>query len=269
MHRAHRIELSAYVLRSKSMVRALEGAAKAGARVKVRLEATPYADKGGRLARLNRDTIAKLRATGADARLVDRFGGHLNHMKAAVVDGVAFLDDRNWPMSAGNTIVADDDQRDVHVVRDAIRGKIDNPHNVAVTKGAALSQEAALLSARGSRRGVAVETESFTAGTAPYRAIRQLALSGVPVRLLICEHDLKRGTEAATRALARDGVTVRVTRSAEKIAVASDRAWIGSANATYGRDDQIDWGATITDAVLRARLQARFNSTWRYARPLC
>ena len=250
------------------MMRALEGAAKAGSHVKVRLEAMPYADKGGRLARLNRDTVAKLRATGADARLVDRFGRHLNHMKAAVVDGVAFLDDRNWPTSSRNTIVADDDQRDVRVVRDGMRGKVESTPTVAVTKGAALSQEAGLLSTAGRQRGVSIETESFTAGTAPYRAMQKLALREVPVRLLICEHDLKPATLGAARALARDGVTVRVTRSAEKFAVAGDRAWIGSANATYGRDDQIDWGAKITVPAVCTQLRARFNSTWRYARPL-
>ncbi|MBV9737263.1 MAG: hypothetical protein JO177_03745 [Candidatus Eremiobacteraeota bacterium] len=268
MRRAHYIELTAYVLRTKRMLRVLEGAAKAGSRVKVRLEAFPYADPNGRLAQLNRDTVAELRAAGADAELVDRSGRRADHMKAAIVDGVAFLDDRNWPMGPRNTIVVDNDRRDVGVIRDAMGGTTENLRNIAVTKGAALSQEASVLSTDAVQRGASVETESFTAGTAPYRAVKLLALRGVPVRLLISKNDLKRGTLAAARALVRDDVAVRITGSAEKFAVAGDRAWIGSANATYGRDDQIDWGITTTDRTLCPQLQARFNSTWRSARPL-
>ncbi|MBV9148694.1 MAG: hypothetical protein JO024_02425 [Candidatus Eremiobacteraeota bacterium] len=268
MRGARRIELSAYLLHSKRMVRALESSACNGSRVSVRLEARPYAGADRRLARLNRETVAEMRSAGVDARLVDRFARRPYHMKAAIVDGVAFLDDRNWPMGARNTIVADNDRREVGVIRDAMRGKTENLRNIAVTKGAALSQEASVLSTDAVQCGASVETESFTAGTAPYRAIKLLALRGVPVRLLMSKNDLKRGTLAAARALVRDGVAVRITGSAEKFAVAGDRAWIGSANATYGRDDQIDWGITTTDCTLCPQLQARFNSTWRSARPL-
>ncbi len=74
MRSAHDIEMCAYVLRSKRMLRTLEFAAQHGSRVSVQLEAHPYADTGGKLAQINHDTVAELRAAGVCAKLADRSG---------------------------------------------------------------------------------------------------------------------------------------------------------------------------------------------------
>ena len=269
MRRAHDIEFCTYLLRSKRMVRALEFAAQRGSRVRVQLEAHPYADTDGKLATINRDAVAELRAAGVNARLVDRAGDRPNHMKAAVIDGVAFLDDRNWPADQRNAVVADDNVGDVRELHEALHGKVTGDGELAVTKGRALAQETGvLLEARHTRRGVCVETESFSAGAGPYAAIKALALSRAHVRLLISANDCKKTTMFAARSLARDGVEVRLTHAAEKFAVAGDRAWVGSANATYGRADQLDWGVRVDNARLRRQLQDRFDLTWRYASPV-
>ncbi len=188
-------------------------------------------------------------------------------MKAAIVDGVAFLDDRNWPADRRNVVVADSDANDVQVLHDAMHGKTYSAGAVAVTKGAALFQEAGVLAADvRAGRSVCMQSESFTAGSPPYGELKALARSGVHVKLLICENDLKEASFVAARALARSGVAVRVTDASEKFAVAGTRAWIGSANATYGAQNQIDWGMQIKDAHVCKELQARFDSTWRHAK---
>ncbi|MBV8363613.1 MAG: hypothetical protein JO193_03535 [Candidatus Eremiobacteraeota bacterium] len=268
LHHAHHIEMCAYVLRSKEVLDALEFAAQHQAHVSVRLEAHPYADPDGKLAKLNRDVVEKLQTAGVHASLADVANRRANHMKAAIVDGVAFLDDRNWPLDRRNVVVKDDAPRDVRTIHNALHGKPISTTALAVTKGSALAQEVAMLHGRATHSAVSIETESFTAGSAPYGAIKALARAGVDVRLLLCKEDAKPAMLSAARALARDGVTVRFTQAAEKFAVARDRGWIGSANATFGRAGQIDWGLRLSNPALCKTLQKRFDRTWRCAKPL-
>ena len=266
---ARNIALCAYALGSGRMRRTLEAAAKSGAKVEVRLEGRPYGDVAGRLARANREVIARLRQAGADARLVDRDGKRPWHMKAAVVDGVAYLDDRNWPTSEDNTIVRDDDPHDVNVVRAALEGYARADRALATNKGNALRLEAGVLKrALQTRTATCVESESFTAGTATYKTIKALARAGVPVRLLVAQQDLKPATRGALAALQRAGVAVRRSGDSEKLAIGTSQAWVGSANASYGNADQIDWGLRVTSRVMVADLRARFESNWAHAKPL-
>ena len=44
------------------------------------------------------------------------------HLKAAVCDGVAYLDDRNWTKRGPEIVIADDAPDDVALVRDALAG---------------------------------------------------------------------------------------------------------------------------------------------------
>lgn len=269
LHEARSIALGAYALRPGQMLRALEAAASAGAKVEVSLEGRPYADPTGSLARANRHAIACLRAAGADARLVDRDGTRPAHIKAAVVDGVAFLDDRNWPSGGGNTVVRDDDPRDVSVVRAAVRGYTAADRTLVTDKRAALRQEARVLEGALQTHGEAsVESESFTAGTQTYTMLKALAGSGVSVRLLVAQRDVKPGSLGALRILQRAGVAIRLGDATEKLAVGGRQGWIGSANASHGTANQSDWGLRITRRTLRTELLARFDTNWMRAKPL-
>ena len=252
------------------MLDALEDAARRGARVTVRLEGYPYGDTSGALARENRQAVKALRGVGADATLADTNArnGPALHMKAAVCDRVAYLDDRNWPVR-GDTIVRDDFRADVAAIESAALGRgTVHTREFWTNKRDALWAERRLLSAHAKR--VNVESESFGAGSGVYGALKTLAQSGVACRLIVAQRDVNTKSKRALASLAQAGVAVRVSESDEKMAIADGkRAWIGSANATssFRNGDQIDWGLR-TDApdVLR-HLNRRFAGTWKAAAP--
>ena len=118
LRRARSVEVSAYVLRRDSrLARALADAAHGGAAVRVAVDGNPYGDERGGMRRATLEAARGLRAAGAT---VDVVTDRPLHMKAAVVDGTAYLDDRNWTNGGRDMVVATDDQREVALVRDAI-----------------------------------------------------------------------------------------------------------------------------------------------------
>lgn len=238
---ARSVSFSAYMLHPGAVFDALDAAARRGAHVEVRVEASPY--RAGSLARLNAQMVERLRRDGADARAMDGV-----HTKELTVDGVAYLDDSNWLGRGGDTIVRDADA--------------DDP-GVATTKGAALALELRLI--EGARAGdtIALETESF--GNGPVSgALERAALRGANVRILVSDRELRgNAREVATIAdLERAGATVRVTQATEKLAIVAGAVWVGSANATYGAFEQSDWGATTTDDTIRAHCANAFTERW-------
>ena len=272
MQSARDVLLTAYTLRPGVVLDSLENAARRGDRVTVRLEGNPYADSSGDLSAQNRRVVRELRRLGADAKLVDtnaRNGPEL-HMKAAICDGVAYLDDRNWP-DGGDTIVRDDFRADVSAVRTAaLSGRASRSAEFSTSKRDALWSERRLLDSARKAQRVDVESESFGAGSGVYGALKRLAQSGVPCRLIVSRRDLHPQSKRALCALAQAGVGVRVSDSDEKMAIVGGaRAWIGSANATssFPNGNEIEWGLR-TDApdVLR-HLARRFSGTWRAALP--
>lgn len=237
------VELDAYTLGSRALIEALAAAAKRGAAVRVRLAEDPYRSDG--LARLNRQTVARLREDGIDARLVCG-----EHVKALSVDGVAFYDDCNWRAGGGDTVLRDDVPDDPAVAR---------------TKGAALALERGLIAGAGSGDAIAVETESF--GNGPVSGeLAAAARRGAHVRLLVGARELRGNVReaAAIASMRRAGVAVRTTDATEKFALAPDGIWIGSANATYGALEQSDWG-TLGAAAARDRCDASFEARWKAA----
>lgn len=267
---ARTVVLSAYVLRPGALLDAVEAAASRGARVTVRLEGRPYAgndpDEQAKLAAQNRAAVNELRAAGADARLVDTIdsNGPPLHLKAAVCDGVAYLDDRNWPGDGEDTIVRDDFPGDVAAIKGALLHKHAPRANwFWTTKASALAAETRLLYGATHANRVDVESESFGRGGGVYGALKELAAAGVHCRLLVSQRDVTPASQAALQELESDGVQVRVGDFDEKMAVVDGaRAWTGSANSTYGYPKQLDWGVR-TDApdVLRA-LRSHFESYW-------
>lgn len=267
--RAHTVLLSAYVLRPGELLDALEAAARRGARVTVRLEGRPYAgndtDEASRLAAQNQEAAGELRAAGGDAALVDTgdADGPPLHLKAAVCDGVAFVDDRNWPDDGADTILRDDFRGDVAAIEGALlHQSAPAPKWFWTTKAQALAGETRLLYGAQQARTVDVESESFGRDGA-YGALKTLAAEGVQCRLLVSARDVNAKSEQALEELRHDGVHVRVGDFDEKMAIVDNaRAWTGSANATYGYPRQLDWGVR-TDApqVVRA-LESHFNAHW-------
>jgi phosphatidylserine/phosphatidylglycerophosphate/cardiolipin synthase-like enzyme len=271
------IRLSAYTLRagadgSAQVIAALERAADRGADVAVRLEGAPYDPGGaGDLAKLNLDTIAALRRHGVDAAVVSDPRAPL-HLKAALVDGRVFLDDRNWPDTGANTIVTTADPDDVAAVTAALHGRHGADGHLATWKQRA--QDLELDTIRySSAHALDVESESFGAGSL-YGLLAQRARAGDSVRLLLASRDLAGNSReaAALAQLVTAGVEVRVGAAPqgaldEKICVAGDSAWVGSANATAGFPETVDWGMRTRVAPVVDALRARFEQNWSGAQP--
>ncbi len=246
LQRARHIELASYALAPGPVEAALIAAARRGAAVSVTLAGAPFASAGPAAA--NACALARLREAGVR---VARSAGAF-HTKCARVDGALYLDDRNWSAN-GDTIVR---------LSASDRGAL------ATDKRSALAAEAALLAT--ARRGarVEIESESFGFGSPIYAALRGLAARGVAVRLCVARADLQPGSaeERALTHLAAAGVSVRLGTSCEKFALLGERAWIGSANATYIAPGARDWGLLTRAAPVRAQLQRRFDRTWARAR---
>lgn len=273
MRSAGRIELSAYTLRPGRVLDALEGAARRGARVTVRLEGRPYGDAGGALAAANARGVAELRRLGADAKLVDANDGDGAplHMKAAICDRDLFLDDRNWPDDGTDTIVRDTFSSDVRAVRDALDGRAPRWSPVfSTTKAASLRLETQLLRAAARARTVEVASESFGAGSGVYGQLERLAKEGVRCRLLVADRERRESAREALalERLARAGVEVRTGSFDEKFAIVdSRRAWVGSTNATspYYDANQRDWGLRTDRSAVVSEIENRFEREWALA----
>jgi hypothetical protein len=274
---AQRIELTAYTLRDGAVRDALVAAAARGADVRVRLERDPLDDDRGTLHRANAAAVAAIAAAGGHAALTGADEPVL-HMKAALVDGGAWLDDRNWAGEGPERILHDTDADDVAAIASAVGGGRGADGHLATTKAGALRLEADVIAQAGSAPLV-VESESFGGGPV-YDALLHRAEAGLPTRLIVAGREVAEsagGREGKRlQRLAALGTGVRVGDPArgdldEKLAVAGADAWAGSANATdahgpYGR--QREWGiATQTPAVV-ADLRAAFERNWSASRPL-
>jgi hypothetical protein len=275
--RAHDVALTAYTLREGGIRDALVAAAARGAHVRVRLERDPLDDAAGTLHHANDATIAALRAAGADAAET-RPGEPTLHLKAAVIDGVGWLADRNWAGEGPERILRDTDADDVAAMASAVAGGPGSDGHLATTKAGALRLEADVIAHAG-EGPLLVESESFGNGTV-YDALLHRAEAGLPTRLIVAGREVAEspgGHEGQQLArLAALGVAVRVGDPArgdldEKLAVSARDAWVGSANATYARSDfgaQRDWGLATRVPAVADDLHAAFERNWAVARPL-
>jgi phosphatidylserine/phosphatidylglycerophosphate/cardiolipin synthase-like enzyme len=261
----------AYTLRRGPVLDALEAAAHRGAHVRVRLEGRPYDDKSGGLERWNARIVSELRRAGADAQLAGHDDAPV-HAKAIVADAALFLDDRNW--GAKDFIVRDDDAADANDVIAATTGAPVGAlrDSFAMQKRGALHSEGQLL--RGALAGddTIAESESFGCCNAAYDALDALGRAGAAPRLLVAARDLRRNhrERSALERLRADGVRVRVCQDSEKFALAGNRAWIGSANATapFATPDTIDWGLRTDDPTIVASARERVEEQWKRAKAL-
>lgn len=256
IRRASHVEFGSFVLGGGPVRDALAAAAERGADVDVVLARRPYATGAGG-AHENAGSAEVLRDAGAHVTLMQGRATWY-HLKGAVCDGVAYLDDRNFTR-AEQTLIADDDPDDVALVSAAIHGTGTLNPTLATEKADALRREAELI--RGAvGKPVIVETETFGPGIVS-TALRLHAQSGAPTTLIVSPEVAGRPqTSAMLRGMRRDGVEVHTTGSNEKCALVGDTVWVGSANASYAFGDagkQIDWGIVtrephVVDAVRAA-----------------
>ena len=256
IRRASHVEFGSFVLGGGPVRDALAAAAERGADVDVVLARRPYATGAGG-ARENAGSAEILRDAGAHVTLMHGRATWF-HVKGAVCDGVAYLDDRNFPRT-DQTVLRDDDPNDVALVSAAIHGTGTTSPTLATEKDDALWQEANLI--RGATgKPVIVETETFGPGIVS-SALRLHAQSGAPTTLIVSpEVAAKPQTRAMLRGMRSAGVEVHETGSSEKCALAGDTVWVGSANASFAFGDagkQIDWGVVtrephVVDAVRAA-----------------
>lgn len=245
---AREISAEAYTLHGP-VLRALEAAARRGAHVAVRLEGAPFDDPKGSLAKENAKRAAELRSAGALATL-----GHPLHAKEIAIDGILYLDEKNW--GSNDMVLRSDDPAEAA--------------SIPATKAEALAQEAQLIERARRLDEVVVESESFGSNNAPYAALKELGIAGAAPRLLVSDRDL-RGNDRerdVLEGLVRDGVRVRICKDSEKLAVAGERAWLGSANATatYGKTDMTDWGLRTENAEIVNAVRDRLESQWQTAK---
>ena len=251
--------LSAYLLPPGSILDAVLAAARRGAAVTVRLEGAPYRDKDGRLKALNDATVAKLRATGADAEEVDSVAasGQPMHLKAIVIDGrSSFFDDRNF--ARGGLLIADTSAADARAVVARTLGSAMPSHRIALCKAAALGEEVDLIDS--SRRGEILRVGSEAIGNCEVtQSLEDAAARGVDVHLRVCR-SLVTSNLYDRREVARlqdAGIDVQVCSNHAKYALLENRAWIGSANATPGLARQSDWGVVVRSTAMIAQLRRR------------
>jgi hypothetical protein len=274
---ARTVALTAYTLRPGPVLDALTGAARRGAAVTVRLEGHPLDDPAQTLHADNAAAVAALTAAGATAGVTGS-GDPVLHLKAAVVDGIAWLDDRNWAGGPHEHLVRDTDRDDVAAVASAVGGGSGRDGRLATTKARALRLEADVID-RAGPAALRVESESFGNGVV-YDRLLARARAGLPTRLIVAGREFaepaNRNERAVVHHLARLGVDIRLGDPAtgdlaEKLAVAGGDAWIGSANATYARGRfgaQRDWGLATRAPEIGAELRAAFDANWARARPL-
>ena len=270
MRTAKDITFSSYFLRPGGPVElALLDAVKRGAHVTVRLNG--YFDKGPqRLMDWNKQAVRELANPHADVKMVhlSDADGPMLHLKAAVCDGVAFLDDRNW--TAGRDIVVRDNSPvDASAVQDAAAYKPAHCDAVALTKFDALTREAGVIKAP-DNRCVDIESETMTWHSPVYSAIKHLSAEKIRCRVLLSSKHVSPTTKKTIEFLEKMHVAVRIVDSSDKIAIAGGkRAWVGSANATATHPDpyETDWGYSTDRKEFVRSLQSRFNANWRTSRP--
>lgn len=259
---AHAVSLSSYAI-SYDIANELEACAKRGGEVRVQLAAHPVGDADGKRAAAVARMVRQLRDSGVDASLAAP-GGTAPHAKAAVIDGVLWLDDRNFPRTGPDLVLRDDMPADVAAATSWMNGTLVRSDRIAFTKNDALQQEAAMIAAA-PRGEIDISTEDIGTGPVEFALAQRLA-GGDHVRVLA---DLSECTTPsalnALDILRSAGAEVRSRRSVDKLAITGNQAWLGSANATYPGAQtatQSDWGLVTSATATVDDLRRRFDQAW-------
>jgi len=261
--RGSQISVSAYTLGNGPILRAIVGAAANGARVNVVLDRYAFTSDV-------RTQNRKLKAYLEGKRVGVTWSRSASHIKAIVCDGnTLYLSDTNFSARNG-MVIADTDTAHIAAVEHSINTGTPSPYvdGLAIRKSDALLVEANVIHGSGP---LVVESESFGAGNPTYDALATAARARRAVRLIVAatEFNQSPGEQRAVGELVGLGVQVRISPYAnEKIAVSDRASWLGSANATRGVSDQVEWGMVLTSSASMATLLAEFNANWANATPL-
>jgi phosphatidylserine/phosphatidylglycerophosphate/cardiolipin synthase-like enzyme len=269
--RARRVEVSSWQLPSTNpLVDALEAAGDRGCDVRVTLERAPWVPDPVRrdaLQRANLATVDALEKHHVAARLSDEDSAPL-HLKAAVVDGRAFLAQRNW--AKDETLVTTADGADAAAIAAAIEQRPRDTGDLALRKDHALALEARLIRDAPPGAAIECETESFGASCVSDALLERARRGEGNMRLILngsalAERALPRAAAETLAALRAAGIAIERSRANGKFCVAGNEVWLGSANATAGQGRTLDWGMRTSDPAIAAALQARFERDWRPA----
>ena len=260
---ARAVSLGAYVLfPDGAIVDALADAAQRGVPVSVR-SGTLFDDRGGALGAKHDAALRRLTASGAEVTQC----ADLQHLKAAVVDGVAYLDDRNWSGSQ-ETVLRDDRPADVRAIRAALESGEAPPasRDFAAGKRGALRLESDVI-ARTRAEPLDVESETISRHSPVYKRLLKAA-GHARVRLIVARREARQPVERkALNQLVKAGVEVHTGAqkyAGEKFCVTGSRFWVGSANATgsIGTHQPLDWGLSSRSRAVAGSLHEHFETAW-------
>jgi PLD-like domain len=255
--------LSAYVFTS-AMFSALDAAAKNGATVTVVLPLEEQSDDSGDATQLANAGASIVWDPGAP-------NDHPLHAKLAIVDGIAYLDGRNWDTT--DVTIGDGNPNDFTAIENALNLNPTSSANLDTVKSLALQREDQFIITSAPVGGVTVEymSESFGTDSGTLTALENAAKAGATVQVVVLSED---ENASALNALKTAGAQVRLNpqSGSEKMTLISNQttAWFGSANATsYSStsDNYIDWGMTVTNPTVINALQSYFTQTWNSSNP--
>lgn len=255
--------LSAYVFTS-AMFSALDSAARNGATVTVVLPQEEQSEDSGDATQLAKDGASIVWDPGAP-------NDHPLHAKLAIVDGIAYLDGRNWDTT--DVTIADGVPSDFTAIENALNLNPTSSTNLDTLKSLAIQREDSFIIGSAPAGGVTVQfmSESFGSDSNTVTALEDAAKAGATVQVIVlAEDESGNSTEIdALNQMKADGVQIKLNpqSGSEKMTLISSQstAWFGSANATsYSStyDDYIDWGMIVSNPTVLSSLQNYFTQSW-------
>lgn len=264
---------SAYVFTSESF-QALDTAAKNGANETVILPQEEYSDDASDANQLAADGAHVIYDQGTSTPPL--------HAKLALVNGMAYLDGRNWDTS--DVVIADTYAADYTAIQNALALDPTSSTNLDTLKSIALAREANMITAAangGSLSGVTIRfmTESFSSGASNViSALESAAQAGATVEVVVLSSYVQ-GNSGEMSLLTtlqsppyNMSVRLNPNSGSEKMTLISNQTtgWFGSSNATSSSsqsDNYIDWGLTVSDPTVLSDLQSYYDMTYAASTP--
>jgi hypothetical protein len=257
------IRFSTYLLDPTSTLeQALVNAASGGASVEVSLPSDSYVKTLGDVYQEDMESAANIEKAGGtvlwDAGTQSPNAEPL-HAKLAIVDGVGYLDGRNWDST--DVIVSETGAADLTAIGNAIALNPTDSPTLDTIKQDALSLETTYITDT-SGSTIDYMTESFGAGNVANALIAR-AKAGASVHAIVLNSDVSDTEKTTLTQMKQAGIDVELNpgSGSEKLAIIGTTAWFGSSNSTTGSPYQIDWGAVFSGSNVVSTLQSNFNST--------
>lgn len=260
----HSICFSAYVFTTDSF-NALDAAAQAGATETVVLPQEEQSTDQTDATKLQNDGATIVWDPGSTG------GDNPLHAKLAIVDGVPYLDGRNWDST--DVVIHDGTSADFTAIENALNLNPTSSTNLDTLKSNSLARETNYINGGSYSGSVTLRfmSESFGSNPDINAALEAAARSGANVEIIVLKSDESGNTTEQTEltTLKNDGAQIRLNPAggSEKVALLSNASsgWFGSANSTKDSTtatNYIDWGMTVTDSSVLSSLTSYFDTTW-------